>query len=170
MCAPERRVGDQTLRQTEVVTLRPTEIRRAELSEASEVADLWLRSRRASIPAIPAPVHSDDDVHDWFLSVVIPKGATWVIDGPARIVAMISLDRGWIDQLYVDPDETGRGLGSTLIGFAKQQCAEGLNLWTFQSNSGARRFYERHGFVSVETTEGDNEEQAPDAHYRWRGK
>jgi phosphinothricin acetyltransferase len=43
-----------------------------------------------------------------------------------------------------------------------------IQLWTFQSNSGARRFYERHGFVAVQTTEGDNEEKAPDVRYVWR--
>ena len=41
-------------------------------------------------------------------------------------------------------------------------------LWTFQSNHGARRFYERHGFVAVQHTDGDNEEGAPDVRYEWR--
>jgi hypothetical protein len=31
----------------------------------------------------------------------------------------------------------------------------------------ARRFYERHGFVAEATTDGDNEEGAPDVRYRW---
>jgi hypothetical protein len=44
----------------------------------------------------------------------------------------------------------------------------GLSLWTFQSNLGARRFYEAHGFVAQGGTTGDNEEQAPDIHYQWR--
>lgn len=34
---------------------------------------------------------------------------------------------------------------------------------------GARRFYERHGFVVVDATEGDNEEGAPDVCYQWLG-
>jgi hypothetical protein len=41
-------------------------------------------------------------------------------------------------------------------------------LWTFQSNVGARRFYELRGFVATATTMGDNEEQAPDICYEWR--
>jgi hypothetical protein len=33
----------------------------------------------------------------------------------------------------------------------------------------ARRFYERHGFVSVERTDGlHNEEREPDISYVWR--
>jgi hypothetical protein len=45
---------------------------------------------------------------------------------------------------------------------------EGLQLWTFQSNVRAHKFYERHGFIAVETTDGSgNEEQAPDVRYVW---
>ena len=44
---------------------------------------------------------------------------------------------------------------------------ERLDLWTFLSNLAARSFYERHGFVATDTTDGDNEERAPDVHYRW---
>ena len=42
-----------------------------------------------------------------------------------------------------------------------------MQLWAFQSNTGALRFYERHGFVAVEETDGDNEEGAPDLRMRW---
>lgn len=62
-----------------------------------------------------------------------------------------------------------RGLGSRLVSVAKDRCPDGLDLWTFAANAGARRFYERHGFVVVATTDGDNEEGAPDVHYRWAG-
>ena len=44
----------------------------------------------------------------------------------------------------------------------------GLKLWTFQSNRGARRFYESHGFTAGVSTTGDNEENAPDICYEWR--
>ncbi|MDP9464580.1 MAG: GNAT family N-acetyltransferase, partial [Actinomycetota bacterium] len=43
---------------------------------------------------------------------------------------------------------------------------EGLQLWTFESNDRARRFYERHGFTAVEFTDGaGNEERWPDVRY-----
>jgi ribosomal protein S18 acetylase RimI-like enzyme len=48
-------------------------------------------------------------------------------------------------------------------------CPDGLQLWVFQKNVGARRFYERHGFRLVELTDGaGNEENEPDARYEWR--
>ena len=81
---------------------------------------------------------------------------------------MMVVDDGWVDQLYVDPTYAGRGLGAQLLDVAKVHSPEGLHLWAFQSNAGARRFYERHGFDSVAMTDGDNEEGAPDVQYEWR--
>jgi len=53
---------------------------------------------------------------------------------------------------------------------AKRERPHGLWLWTFVSNEGAQRFYERHGFAEVERTDGRaNEERAPDVLYAWSG-
>ena len=131
------------------------------------MANLWLRSRYASIPAIPPPVHTDQDVRGYFASVVLPDREAWVIEAGEQVVALLVLDNDWVDELYVDPEWTGRGLGSRLIELAKELRPTRLDLWTFQSNVDARRFYERHGFVAVGTTDGDNEEGAPDVHYHW---
>ena len=106
-------------------------------------------------------------MHAWFASVVIPTLETWVVEVAREVVALLVIDEGWIDQLYVDPQHVRRGLGSCLVDIAKRQSHGNLDLWTFQSNVGARRFYERHGFVVVATTEGNNEESAPDMRYHW---
>ena len=143
-------------------------LRRAGLDEADAVADLWLRSRRASIPANPPTIHDDADVRVFFSTVVLPEREVWVIDRVGEgIVALLVLECGWVEHLHVDAERTGHGLGSRLIDLAKGQNAAGLDLWTFQSNAGARRFYERDGFVIIAMTDGDNEEGAPDVHYRW---
>ncbi len=141
--------------------------RRAQPEEARTIEDVWLRSRYASIPAIPASVHTDEEAHDWFASVVVPDRDLWIITHEDLPVALLVLDGGWVDQLYVDPQWTGQGLGSMLISLAKELRPERLDLWTFQSNIAAQRFYERHGFVAIDTTSGENEECSPDVHYRW---
>jgi GNAT superfamily N-acetyltransferase len=84
-------------------------------------------------------------------------------------VGLLVLDEDWLDQLYVEPTLTRRGIGSELIGLAKRERPEGLRLWTFESNIGAQRFYESHGFRPIDRTGGDNEEGAPDILYVWDG-
>ena len=142
-------------------------IRPAHSNDAPAIARLWVRSRMASIPAIPAPVHDPEDVLAWFASEVIPRGGTWVMDRGGRLVALLVLHGNRVDQLYVEPDRTGIGYGSALLEHAKQLSNGKLELWTFRSNARARAFYEGRGFVPVGETDGDNEENAPDVHFQW---
>jgi ribosomal protein S18 acetylase RimI-like enzyme len=61
------------------------------------------------------------------------------------------------------------GLGSSLLHLAKKGRRR-LDLWVFQRNEQARRFYEHRGFRFVELTDGSaNAERMPDVRYRWTG-
>lgn len=143
------------------------DIRRARRDEAAAIADVWIRSRRASIPAIPPPIHDDDQVRTYFEHVVLPTYDVWVAESDGAVIALLALHGDWIEHLYVDPDRVGAGVGSALLDVAKRERPGGLRLWTFEANAGARRFYERHGLTPTATTAGDNEEGAPDIHYVW---
>jgi ribosomal protein S18 acetylase RimI-like enzyme len=51
--------------------------------------------------------------------------------------------------LYIDPARHGRGLGSALLAAGFAEMPQELQiLWTLEDNGPARRFYERHGFVT----------------------
>ena len=128
-----------------------------------------IASRLYSIPAIPAPVHTEAEMRGWVRDVVMATQDVWVIDdrGPG-LEGVLVLSPGWIEHLYLAPGHTGRGLGSLFVDFAKERSAGRLDLWTFVSNAGARRFYERHGFVEIDRTDGHNEEGEPDIHFRWK--
>jgi GNAT superfamily N-acetyltransferase len=83
------------------------------------------------------------------------------------MTGMIAFRDDWIEQLYVLPEAQGRGIGTELLAKRASAC---LQLWTFQRNQRARRFYEARGFALVEETDGArNEENEPDARYRWAG-
>lgn len=145
-------------------------IRAATADDAPAIAELLLRARKAAVPAIPPLVHDDDDVRRWVREVLVPTCEVWLAvepDADAAIVGVLALEDGWVDQLYLEPTHTGRGIGTALLDHAKARRPDGLELWAFESNTGARRFYERHGFEAIGATAGDNEEGAPDVHYRW---
>jgi GNAT superfamily N-acetyltransferase len=144
-------------------------LRRGTRADAAAGAEMYLRARHAAVPALPALVHDNDDVRRWFREVVVGQRDLWVAeDSDAGIVGICVLDEGWLDQLYVEPGLTGRGIGSALLDVAKRERPDGLQLWAFQSNQGALRFYARHGFVETERTDGaGNEERAPDVRLTW---
>ncbi len=144
-------------------------LRRADPDDARAIADVLIRSRHASVGSVPAAVHSDDEIREWISAVVISEQEVWLAESDeGQVLAMLVLDGGWIDQLYVDPIWTRMGLGSRLVELAKSRRPAGLQLWTFVTNIGARRFYERHGFVVAEMTDGSgNEEKEPDVRFVW---
>ena len=140
--------------------------RRLELSEMDAAA---LVHRTAFDRALPwlAPLHTPDADRWFFRERVFKSCEVWgAFDGSAMI-GMIAFREGWIDQLYVLPQAQGQGVGSGLLQVAQRAFAS-LELWTFQRNTHARRFYEARGFVLVEETDGArNEEKEPDARYLW---
>ena len=142
-------------------------VRRAEQADYRTATEVLLRSRHASVPAIPPLVHSDEEVKRHFVGTVMPSAEVWVAEVDETVTGVLVLNGNWIEQLYVDPDWTNQGLGTALMERAKAERPEALDLWTFKSNQGAQRFYERHGFRAVGGTDGDNEEGEPDIHYRW---
>src|SRR3954464_4271680 len=96
-------------------------IRRGGVADARAASELWLAARKAALGAIPAPVHDNDDVRDWFRSHVVRTCELWVADDDlGRLVAILVLDDDWVDQLYVDPKKTGHGIGSRLLAVAKR--------------------------------------------------
>lgn len=145
------------------------ELRRATAADADAVADIFIDSYRAALPTVRR-AHEDSDVRRYVREVLIPQTECWVaIEGSGRLVAMMSLKPGWVEQLYVAPDRLGIGIGRRLIDLAKERSAGELQLWTFQVNDRARRFYERNGFAVAEMTDGStNEEREPDIRFIWR--
>jgi GNAT superfamily N-acetyltransferase len=142
------------------------ELRRATSEDASTVADVFLGSFHATYDFPLA--HTDEEVRGWVRDRLLPDQETWVATDDGRVVAILALEPGWVNQLYVAPDRLGEGIGRRLLDLAKEREPGGLTLWTFQVNDRARRFYERNGFVAVEMTEGDNQEGQPDVRYEWR--
>ncbi|MBD0844504.1 GNAT family N-acetyltransferase [Streptomyces sp. TRM68416] len=142
-------------------------LRRATATDAGATADVWLRSFEAALPTVVRP-RTDDEVRAYFREVVVPLRDTWVAEAAGRVVGLMVLDGGHLSQLYLDPAWRGRGIGDRFVELAKRHSPDGLDLWTFQVNKPAHRFYERHGFVAVEHTDGSgNEEREPDVRYLW---
>jgi GNAT superfamily N-acetyltransferase len=132
--------------------------------------DAAARVHRAAFDhALPwlAGLHTPAQDRWFFRERVLPTCEVWGAVGDNALLGVIAFRQDWIDHLYVLPQAQRYGIGTELLQIA-QGSADRLQLWTFQRNLAACRFYERRGFVQVETTDGGrNEEKEPDARYLW---
>jgi GNAT superfamily N-acetyltransferase len=143
-------------------------LRRAESDDAAAIADAYLAAFHTTYDFPLA--HTDGQVRSWIRDVLVPGEEVWVAVAPdGTVVGLMALSDEMLDQLYLAPGWTGRGIGSRFVALARERRPEGLDLYTFQVNAGARRFYERNGFVEVARGDGSgNEEGQPDIRYAWR--
>ena len=150
--------------------LEPPTLRPATSEDASAIAECYLDSFAQALPGITRP-HTDDEVRGWVREVLLPSTTVTVAVHPLGfVVGFCATTAGWIEQLYVEPAWQGRGVGRMLLADAQARSQGGLELWTFQQNARAQSFYEGHGFVEIERTDGSrNEERAPDVRYQWSG-
>jgi GNAT superfamily N-acetyltransferase len=141
-------------------------IRQLELADMDAAAGVHRAAFDHALPWLTG-LHTPDEDR-WFYRERVFTGCQvhGAFEGGA-LAAIIAFRSDWIDQLYVLPEVQGRGAGSELLQVAKR-AFDSLQLWTFQRNLGARRFYEARGFALVEETDGArNEEKEPDARYIW---
>lgn len=145
------------------VLLRPATAR-----DARAVAEVLLSSRKAFLPY--ACLRTDEDIHGWVKSVLIPTGGVTVAVAAGSPVGVLATARdadvSWVTQLYISPAHVDQGIGTLLLSHALATLPLPLRLWCFQRNVRARRFYERHGFKATQFTDGSaNEERLPDVLY-----
>jgi len=139
-------------------------IRRATQRDATEVSRVFVAARdeMSYLPVVSGEHRSL--LGGWF----IDRGPIWVAEEDGRVVGFSGVKDEELTHLYVDPVAQDRGIGSSLMEHAKTVSPERLELWVFQKNEGARRFYERHGFRLAKLTDGSgNMEKEPDALYEW---
>jgi len=149
----------------------PIALRASIAGDAERVAQILIDVRSAFMPYAPL-IHAPDEVRSWVRTFLVPSAGTIVAERNGEVVAVMATERepacSWIMQMAVAPPYTGIGIGSALLEYALAVLPSPIRLYTFQANAGARRFYERHGFRTIQLTDGqDNEERCPDVLYEF---
>src|SRR5258707_1762880 len=141
--------------------------RRATLDDAGGIAAVFSSSLRL-ITFLPV-LHTVEEDRRFIEDVILKECEVIVAERDAGIVSFLARNGEEIRLLYSHPDFIGSGAGSLLLDAVKKSSVVALELWCFQANERARRFYEERGFQAVRFTDGrDNEEKVPDVRYRWQ--
>ena len=141
-------------------------VRRATSCDADAIANVhwasfWL------LTFLPM-LHTLEENRHFIANVILDKCDVTVAEDDSGIVAVLARQREEVRLLYTRPDRIGMGAGTQVIDAAKASDVDALELWCFQANARARRFYEARGFHAIRFTDGaDNEERMPDVRYRW---
>jgi putative acetyltransferase len=143
------------------VILRP-----ATSDDAPAMAAILFECFRVSLPFLPQ-LHTVEENARFITGVLMPQHEVWVGEDDAGVAGYVAFHPGRIQHLYVHPRAQAQGIGPRLLDKAMEDGAP-KDLWTFQANGRARRFYEARGFKPVEFTDGaGNEEKTPDVRYLW---
>ena len=143
-------------------------LRSATLDDASTIATLMRTTFRVSLPFLP-DLHTAAEDLAYVSGHLIAETTVWVAEIDGVIAGYVAFRPDWIDHLYIHPERQGQGIGPALLAKTLEDGAP-KQLWAFQQNARARKFYEARGFEAVEFTDGaGNEEKTPDVRYLWRG-
>jgi ribosomal protein S18 acetylase RimI-like enzyme len=144
-------------------------LRPATAEDALGVAEVLAASRRVFLPFAPS-AHTPEENRHWVERQLLPQGGVHLAERSGQVVAVLATsadhDASWIEQLYVLPGHEGQGIGTRLLLHAHAVLTPPIRLYTFQENVRARRFYERHGYIAIQFSDGAlNEEHCPDVLY-----
>ncbi|MDX6360263.1 MAG: hypothetical protein QOH37_3317 [Nocardioidaceae bacterium] len=139
-------------------------VRLATVEDAEAVADLYTAARVHAVPQMPPALHTNAEDRGHFARrLAEPDVEVWLAEAGDTLLGFAACTPTFLDGLYISPELTGQGIGSLLLDVVDATHPDGYELWVFESNTGARRLYERRGLVEVERTDGaGNEEKAPD--------
>jgi len=144
----ELRIGKQTM------------IRHAEVKDIPRIAEILVFGKRMAY----RDIFRDDFVS--FNEIQVLPLARELEKDPARLAGMRVYDDGIVKgvlafdvsgreimDFYVEPFFTGQGIGSALLMHLFAEFPGEMRLFVVNANAGAKRFYEKHGFVPTGFTQ-----------------
>jgi GNAT superfamily N-acetyltransferase len=111
--------------------------------------------------------HTLTDARNFFQTRLLAACDVLVATRADRLLGMLALEAPWIRHFAVFPEYQRQGVGSVLLGRARELSPRELRLFTFQRNGKGRAFYEKHGFTAVAFGVSPAPELEPDVEYRW---
>lgn len=155
-------MGDQ-------ITNKNLLVREYRPEDLAKVVSMWHASKRAAYPYIEVRQrYSIEDDRGYFQNVLVKECDIWIAEIDNKLVGMMAIKGKLIDQLFVNIDYQGQVVGTNLLEKAKELSPDHLQAFTFQKNTKARSFFEKHGFHAVRFFVSPPPENEPDIEYAWK--
>lgn len=137
-------------------------------ADLAEAVSLWRASKRAAFPYVEVQqLYTLEKDTGYFRDVIAQECDVWLAERNGKIAGLLALRDDLIDQLFVGVDVQRQGVGAALLAKARERSPDQLRAYTFQKNSAARRFFEKHGFQIVRAGISPPPENEPDLEYAW---
>ena len=142
-------------------------IRFGAAADAPALARIYTAARAAALPGL-VEAHDVTGVADWLASTLMVRHRVRVATAGDTPIGYIGFGQDAVHgpmvlHLYLDPGWHRRGIGSLLLAEAAAALGPRLSLFCIARNTGARAFYERHGFRVAASSDGaGTEEGEPD--------
>jgi GNAT superfamily N-acetyltransferase len=129
-------------------------LRRARAGDAESAFQVQRAASLAALAHIYPPERypfPDEAIRErWKEAISDTNGDVIVAHRADRVVGVAAAKQGWLDGLYVVPEEWGTGVAGLLHDEAMRSLAQAgatdARLWVLEGNARARRFYERRGW------------------------
>ncbi|MGJ0390249.1 GNAT family N-acetyltransferase [Microbacterium sp. CGR1] len=142
----------------------PGPVRRAQVADAERIAELLHAFNTEFDTETPGVAVLAER-----LRTLLPEPSTFAVLGgsPATGVALVTLRPNvWsdgpvalLDEMYVEPEHRGGGVGSAILQRMVEICRElgvaAIEINVDESDAGAQRFYERNGFSGTDPDSGE---------------
>ena len=116
------------------------------IQAASVHAASWRESHRTICTEEFIALHTTERQAGYLQKLMDGGASVYMLSDGGRPVGIVSLQEDVIGDLYVLPDEQGKGYGTHLLRFAMERCAGVPALWVLDCNRRAMALYQRVGF------------------------
>lgn len=150
------------------MSFEPIIIRPFKNADFKVVTLLWYHAKKQAFPYSDFQQRlTPFDDECYFRDTILMKCDVWIATAADQILGFMAMENDYIDQLFIDISHQRQGVGTVLLNKAKEISPAYLRLHTFQQNTKARNFYEKHGFQVLRFGVSAAPESIPDVEYGW---
>ena len=127
-------------------------------ADQDAVLELWQRAWEKTFSDIDFHERLETTFGQYWRAVIIPSAEIILAEEQGTVAGVVTIDpkTHYLDQLFVAPEYWGSTVAEVLLTEARRLSPSGVDLKVNARNHRAVRFYEKHGFVKIASSDADS--------------